>query len=157
MQIWNSLLTSQDSNCNESFSKKSPTWLKIWYRMLLIEETCRCLIITVLMDPAYVLKGFCYWSCSYSFLHYHSLILSIVKNDIERILHNTCHSRCLDSCLQVVFMTGAVAFPPGTGASIHCFWPDSGLQLLGFLTNEKPSAIFKISKARPVLLARLSK
>eukprot|EP00041_Stephanoeca_diplocostata_P012738 m.214083 g.214083 ORF g.214083 m.214083 type:complete len:193 (+) comp19068_c0_seq2:142-720(+) len=49
----------------------------------------------------------------------------------------------------VVFMTGAAAFPPGTGASIHCFWPDSGLQLLGFLTNDKPSAIFKIAKTKP--------
>lgn len=50
----------------------------------------------------------------------------------------------------VVFLTGQVPFSDGFGASIFLGWPsDSGgvsWQLLGFITNIKPSAIFKITK-----------
>ncbi|XP_043927135.1 protein Hikeshi [Protopterus annectens] len=46
-------------------------------------------------------------------------------------------------------MLGTVPFPVGMGGSVYISYPDSsGLpvwQLLGFITNEKPSAIFKIS------------
>ncbi|NXT20974.1 HIKES protein, partial [Syrrhaptes paradoxus] len=49
----------------------------------------------------------------------------------------------------VVFMLGTIPFPEGMGGSVYFCYPDqSGLavwQLLGFVTNEKPSAIFKIS------------
>lgn len=49
----------------------------------------------------------------------------------------------------VVFMLGTVPFPEGMGGSVYFCYPDeTGVavwQLLGFVTNEKPSAIFKIS------------
>lgn len=49
----------------------------------------------------------------------------------------------------VVFMLGTIPFPDGMGGSVYFCYPDqSGMavwQLLGFVTNEKPSAIFKIS------------
>ncbi|KAL8213428.1 UNVERIFIED_CONTAM: hypothetical protein K2H54_064635 [Gekko kuhli] len=49
----------------------------------------------------------------------------------------------------VVFMLGTVPFPKGMGGSVYFCFPDKnrvvGWQLLGFVTNEKPSAIFKIS------------
>ncbi|KAL7983226.1 hypothetical protein Chor_000102 [Crotalus horridus] len=49
----------------------------------------------------------------------------------------------------VVFMLGTVPFPEGMGGSVYFCYPDENgvpvWQLLGFVTNEKPSAIFKIS------------
>lgn len=46
-------------------------------------------------------------------------------------------------------MLGTIPFPEGMGGSVYFCYPDqSGMavwQLLGFVTNEKPSAIFKIS------------
>lgn len=48
----------------------------------------------------------------------------------------------------VVFMLGTVPFPAGMGGAVYCSFPDPGgpvWQLLGFITNDKPSAIFKIS------------
>ncbi|NXE10180.1 HIKES protein, partial [Lophotis ruficrista] len=49
----------------------------------------------------------------------------------------------------VVFMLGTIPFPDGMGGSVYFCYPDqNGMavwQLLGFVTNEKPSAIFKIS------------
>ncbi|KAM9036768.1 protein Hikeshi isoform X1 [Sarcophilus harrisii] len=49
----------------------------------------------------------------------------------------------------VVFMLGTVPFPDGMGGSVYFSYPDSSgmpvWQLLGFVTNGKPSAIFKIS------------
>eukprot|EP00123_Amoebidium_parasiticum_P010503 comp20147_c0_seq1/m.24916 comp20147_c0_seq1/g.24916 ORF comp20147_c0_seq1/g.24916 comp20147_c0_seq1/m.24916 type:complete len:197 (-) comp20147_c0_seq1:93-683(-) len=48
----------------------------------------------------------------------------------------------------VVFMTGQVAFPEGLGGAVYLNWNDAW-QFLGVVTNEKPSAIFKISSAKP--------
>ncbi|XP_061675291.1 protein Hikeshi [Syngnathoides biaculeatus] len=50
----------------------------------------------------------------------------------------------------VVFMLGTVPFPAGMGGAVYFSFPDpeSGgqvWQLLGFIANDKPSAIFKIS------------
>ena len=49
----------------------------------------------------------------------------------------------------VVFMTGTVSFPQGMGGLVYLNWPDLNAsptwQLLGHITEDKPSAIFKIS------------
>uniref|UniRef100_A0A667Y247 Protein Hikeshi n=1 Tax=Myripristis murdjan TaxID=586833 RepID=A0A667Y247_9TELE len=48
----------------------------------------------------------------------------------------------------VVFMLGTVPFPDGMGGAVYFSFPAAGgqvWQLLGFITNDKPSAIFKIS------------
>ncbi|KAI9597135.1 hypothetical protein BDF19DRAFT_435972 [Syncephalis fuscata] len=44
----------------------------------------------------------------------------------------------------VVFLTGAIPFEEGYGASVHLLWPGADWQLLGMLCNEKPSAIFRL-------------
>ncbi|XP_031571298.1 protein Hikeshi-like [Actinia tenebrosa] len=52
----------------------------------------------------------------------------------------------------VIFLTGAVPFPDNMGGAVYyCFPSPQGQswQLLGFISNAKPSAIFKISKAKP--------
>lgn len=62
----------------------------------------------------------------------------------------------------VVFLTGQVPFGEGFGGSIYLGWPSNAVggqvsanldsvswQLLGFISNEKPSAIFKIAKVKP--------
>ncbi|XP_019966834.2 protein Hikeshi [Paralichthys olivaceus] len=54
----------------------------------------------------------------------------------------------------VVFMLGTVPFPAGMGGAVYFSFPDPGgggpvWQLLGFITNDKPSAIFKISGLKP--------
>ena len=52
-----------------------------------------------------------------------------------------------------MFLTGDVPFSEGFGGSIFFGWPsaDGGIawQLLGFISNQKPSAIFKISNVKP--------
>ncbi|CAD5225781.1 unnamed protein product [Bursaphelenchus okinawaensis] len=50
----------------------------------------------------------------------------------------------------VVFLTGVQPFPDGMGGSVFIRWPqDSGevnWHYLGFIANEKPSAIFKVAQ-----------
>ncbi|KAJ6591298.1 hypothetical protein DFH09DRAFT_1139224 [Mycena vulgaris] len=43
-----------------------------------------------------------------------------------------------------VFLLGTVPFPDGYGCTVHFYWPGKGFQLLGMLSNEKPSAIFRL-------------
>jgi hypothetical protein len=43
-----------------------------------------------------------------------------------------------------VFLLGTIPFPEGFGATVHFHWPTKGTQLLGMLSNEKPSAIFRV-------------
>ncbi|KAF5273391.1 hypothetical protein FQA39_LY07408, partial [Lamprigera yunnana] len=49
----------------------------------------------------------------------------------------------------VVFLTGAVPFPEGTAGQVFFSWPDLNAppnwQLLGYISNSKPSAIYRIS------------
>ncbi|CAH1763207.1 20392_t:CDS:2 [Entrophospora sp. SA101] len=46
----------------------------------------------------------------------------------------------------VVFLLGTISFDPGYAATVHFLWPGSegGWKLLGMLSNEKPSAIFRL-------------
>ncbi|KAH9811345.1 hypothetical protein DFH28DRAFT_1085140 [Melampsora americana] len=45
----------------------------------------------------------------------------------------------------VVFLTGAIPFPDGYGASVHFLFPNqSEWKLLGMLSEDKPSAIFRL-------------
>ncbi|KAJ7030800.1 hypothetical protein C8F04DRAFT_1112531 [Mycena alexandri] len=43
-----------------------------------------------------------------------------------------------------VFLLGTVPFPDGFGCTVHFYWPGRGFQLLGMLSNDKPSAIFRL-------------
>ncbi|KAF9269504.1 DUF775-domain-containing protein [Marasmius fiardii PR-910] len=43
-----------------------------------------------------------------------------------------------------VFLLGTAPFPDGYGATVHFHWPGRGFQLLGMLSNDKPSAIFRL-------------
>ncbi|KAG9291379.1 hypothetical protein G9A89_003483 [Geosiphon pyriformis] len=49
----------------------------------------------------------------------------------------------------VVFLLGTVPFEPGYAATVHFLWPggEDGWKLLGMLSNEKPSAIFRLRGA----------
>lgn len=46
----------------------------------------------------------------------------------------------------VVFMLGTITFPEGLAATVHFLWPSRhpSWKLLGMISNEKPSAIFKL-------------
>ena len=57
--------------------------------------------------------------------------------DVERIHH------------VVVFLTGVTPFPDGMGGGVYYCYPTPegpSPQLLGFIANNKPSAIFKLAK-----------
>ncbi|KAJ2554652.1 hypothetical protein EV175_002520 [Coemansia sp. RSA 1933] len=44
----------------------------------------------------------------------------------------------------VVFLLGTIPFEPGYAATVHLLWPNKSWQLLGVLSNDKPSAIFRL-------------
>ncbi|KAG0205947.1 hypothetical protein BGX28_002539 [Mortierella sp. GBA30] len=44
----------------------------------------------------------------------------------------------------VVFLLGTLPFQPGYAATVHLLWPNKKWQLLGMLSNEKASAIFRL-------------
>ncbi|KAI7898373.1 uncharacterized protein BX663DRAFT_525093 [Cokeromyces recurvatus] len=44
----------------------------------------------------------------------------------------------------VVFLLGTIPFEAGYAATVHLLWPNKDWQLLGGLSNEKPSAIFRL-------------
>ncbi|KAF9901010.1 hypothetical protein BX616_002419 [Lobosporangium transversale] len=44
----------------------------------------------------------------------------------------------------VVFLLGTIPFQPGYAATVHLLWPNKTWQLLGMLSNEKASAIFRL-------------
>ncbi|KAJ2711383.1 hypothetical protein H4R19_003272 [Coemansia spiralis] len=47
----------------------------------------------------------------------------------------------------VVFLLGTVPFEPGCAATVHLLWPNREWQCLGALSNNKPSAIFRLKAA----------
>jgi len=52
----------------------------------------------------------------------------------------------------VVFLTGVTPFPDGMGGGVYYCYPTPDgpkSQLLGFIANSKPSAIFKLAKVKP--------
>ncbi|KAI8393302.1 uncharacterized protein BYT42DRAFT_550579 [Radiomyces spectabilis] len=46
----------------------------------------------------------------------------------------------------VVFLLGTIPFEPGFAATVHLLWPNKEWQLLGAISNEKPSAIFRLRR-----------
>ncbi|KAF9089469.1 hypothetical protein BGX27_002458, partial [Mortierella sp. AM989] len=47
----------------------------------------------------------------------------------------------------VVFLLGTIPFQPGYAATVHLLWPNKTWHLLGMLSNEKASAIFRLKAA----------
>jgi len=57
----------------------------------------------------------------------------------------------------VVFLTGSQPLPPSLVAGIYLHWPKPtpGWFLLGHISNEKPSAIYKIAKPKDMALTNM--
>lgn len=72
------------------------------------------------------------------------------QTDVNKFVFNLLDPDSINHL--VVFMTGVAPFDEGYGASIFLGWshPEPSWQLLGFLTNDKPSAIFRIQKTKPL-------
>jgi len=80
----------------------------------------------------------------------------LVSTNWEQISETNCVAELVDADSVnhiVIFLTGQTPFPDGMGGAVYFAWPDpSGgppnWQLLGYITNQKPSAIFRISKLK---------
>ncbi|XP_050426860.1 protein OPI10 homolog [Adelges cooleyi] len=79
----------------------------------------------------------------------------LVRTDFER-LEETKFMINIQSAESVnyicVFLTGLIPFPEGTAGFVYFSWPDEharpNWQLLGTLSNQKPSAIYKLSNLK---------
>lgn len=75
----------------------------------------------------------------------------LVQTNVQQVdpTHFVCEIANPESVNHVViFMTGTSPFPEGTGGAVHFgFASPTGVEwhFIGFLSNDKPSAIFKIS------------
>eukprot|EP00051_Salpingoeca_urceolata_P029862 m.491255 g.491255 ORF g.491255 m.491255 type:complete len:210 (+) comp29560_c0_seq1:348-977(+) len=51
-----------------------------------------------------------------------------------------------------VFMLGTMPFEPGYAGGVYLCWPgpEPAWYLLGFISNDKPSATFRIAKTKPI-------
>ncbi|GAA5823591.1 hypothetical protein JCM10212_006399 [Sporobolomyces blumeae] len=68
-----------------------------------------------------------------------------VPESPERFVATIDHAQDLNHI--TVFLTGQAPFPDGYGATVHLEIPGKGFQLIGALTNQKPSAIFRLRGA----------
>jgi len=81
----------------------------------------------------------------------------LVQTDFVQVdmTHCVCSLDNADSVNHlVIFLTGQQAFPDGFGGAVYFSFPppDSSLpswQYLGYISNDKPSAIFRITKWKP--------
>jgi len=79
----------------------------------------------------------------------------LAQTDFERVGHTQFLFNIPDADSInhiVVFMTGVEPFPEDVGGLVYFSWPDPNAppswQLLGYISNVKPSAIFKISNLK---------
>jgi len=78
----------------------------------------------------------------------------LVSTNWEQVSPTNCVAELSDADSinhVVVFLTGERPFPDGLGGAVYFCWPDpqgQSWQLLGNITNVKPSAIFRISKLK---------
>lgn len=79
----------------------------------------------------------------------------LVQTDFQRVSPTQflCNIPDADSINHVViFLTGSEPFPEDTGGLVYFSWPDPvavpSWQLLGHISNVKPSAIFKIANLK---------
>ncbi|XP_023335195.1 protein OPI10 homolog [Eurytemora carolleeae] len=79
----------------------------------------------------------------------------LVSTNWEQISPTNCVTELVDADSVnhiVIFLTGQTPFPDGMGGAVYFAWPDPGgvpnWQLLGHISNLKPSAIFRIAKLK---------
>ncbi|XP_065206511.1 protein OPI10 homolog [Planococcus citri] len=79
----------------------------------------------------------------------------LVRTDFAQIdaTHFTINICDADNLNHIaIFLTGATPFPDGTAGLVYLSWSEAGIkddwQLLGSISNLKPSAIFKISHVK---------
>ncbi|MGH0166823.1 UNVERIFIED_CONTAM: hypothetical protein FKN15_051048 [Acipenser sinensis] len=99
-----------------------------------------------------ILGRFDYSQCDIWYMRFSMDFWQKVQTDVQQVAEDKFVFNLPDyetANHVVVFMLGTVPFPGGMGGAVYFSYPDpSGLpvwQLLGFITNEKPSAIFKIT------------
>lgn len=75
-----------------------------------------------------------------------------VQANLLQVAVNKFASQILDAASVghiVVFLLGTIPFEPGYGATVHFQWPGKEWQLLGMISQDKPSAIFRINAQKP--------